>query len=315
MIQKTTRACLLMLAIAAPALAHEGEPLKPHDLLTAWEFDPGIVIPLVLSGWLYLRGIRRSGVWRKMESAAYAFGWTALVVALVSPIHPLGEALLSVHMTQHSILMLVAAPLLVVSRPLAPYLFALPAAWRTGLVRLGKRGWFQNAWRFVTRPFVAFVLSGVGLWVWHMPALYQRTVESDLVHSAQHITFLVTALLFWWAIIHGRVHGVSAAYLFITAVHTSVLGALMTVSQSLWYPVYADRTAAWGLTPLEDQQLAGLIMWVPCGLVYLGVALALFALWLRESDGRRGLYGNVAQRKNQRATNTSRALIERPYRL
>jgi cytochrome c oxidase assembly factor CtaG len=225
---------------------------------------------------------------RNIETAAYASGWTALVVALVSPVHPLGESLLSVHMTQHSILMLVAAPLLVMSRPLAPYLFGLPWGWRHRIVGIGKLRSFQTVWQFMTDPFVASIVGGIALWVWHMPALYQRTLESDLVHSAQHITFLITALLFWWAIIYGRrgrrSYGASAAYLFITAIHTSILGALMTLSQSLWYPVYADRTDAWGLTPLEDQQLAGLVMWVPCGLVYLGVALALFALWLRESE-------------------------------
>src|SRR5207253_105387 len=123
MIRTVATALLLMLVVVAPALAHEGEVLKPHDLLTAWEFDPGIVIPLFLAAWLYVRGIRRARVIRKLEAAAYIGGWLMLALALISPIHPLGESLLSVHMTQHSILMLVAAPLLVVGRPLAPYLF------------------------------------------------------------------------------------------------------------------------------------------------------------------------------------------------
>jgi len=283
-VRKFAQYCLLILAFAVPARAHEGEPLKPHDLLTAWQFDPGIVIPLAVSGWLYIRGVRRSHLSRKLESAAYACGWTALLLALVSPIHPLGEALLSAHMTQHSILMLVAAPLLVAGRPLAPYLFGLPVSWRYSLVGFGKARWFQKVWRTATEPFIAFILSGIALWIWHIPALYQRTLENDLVHSAQHITFLVTALVFWWSVIHGRLYGASAAYLFMTAVHTSVLGALMTLSGSLWYPAYSYRTQVWGLTPQEDQQLAGLVMWVPCGMVYLAVALVLIAMWLRESD-------------------------------
>src|SRR5436190_777030 len=123
MIRKIASASLLMLAIGAPVLAHEGETLKPHDLLKAWQFDPGIVIPLFVAGLLYLCGIRRLHALRKVEITAYICGWSCLVLALVSPVHPLGESLLSIHMTQHSILMLVAAPLLVVSRPLAPYLF------------------------------------------------------------------------------------------------------------------------------------------------------------------------------------------------
>jgi putative membrane protein len=300
MMRNISLASLLMLAMATVAVAHEGEPPKPHDLLTAWEFDPGIVAPLLLSGWLYLRGKRRLRSARKSAIRAYSCGWLALVIALVSPIHTVGESLLSVHMLQHSILMLVAAPLIVASRPLTVYLFALPPAWRHWVADFPKRRWFQNLWRRLTDPFVAFATSGIALWLWHIPGLYQQTLVSDLMHSAQHITFLLMAVLFWWAMIYGRVYGASAAYLFITAVHTSVLGALMTLSHSLWYPVYAGRTEPWGLTPLEDQQLAGLVMWVPCGMVYLFVALVSVAFWLRQSDRTsvKGSNGGVAFRSS-----------------
>jgi putative membrane protein len=281
-------AFLLLFVFTTPAWTHEGEPLRPHDLLTAWTFDPGIVIPLILSAALYLRGVRRSPVRRSREIQAYTAGWIFLAIALVSPIHPLGEVLLSVHMAQHTILMLVAAPLLVLGRPMAPYLFALPVSSRHRLVAFSKRTGVRNSWHFITTPFVACALSGIALWIWHAPALYQQTLESDLVHSAQHLTFLFTSLLFWWSIIHGRrsraAYGESVAYLFATAIHTSVLGALLTIAQSPWYPAYVERAEAWGLTPLQDQQLAGLVMWVPCGLIYLIAGLVLFALWLRESE-------------------------------
>ncbi len=148
----------------------------------------------------------------------------------------------------------------------------------------------SGSWAAISAPLSAWLIHGVTLWLWHIPFLYQATLDSELVHAAQHATFLGTALLFWWALIHGRggrmSYGAAVMYVFTTAVHTSVLGALLTVSSKLWYPIYDGRTLAWGLSALEDQQLGGLIMWVPAGLVYVGIGLWLFAGWLRESDRR-----------------------------
>jgi cytochrome c oxidase assembly factor CtaG len=119
---------------------------------------------------------------------------------------------------------------------------------------------------------------------------YQATLDHELVHAAQHTTFLVTALMFWWALFYGRggrmSYGTAVVYVFTTAIHTSVLGALLTCSARLWYPAYLGRTDTWGLSALQDQQLGGLIMWVPAGLVYIALGLWLFAAWLRESDKR-----------------------------
>jgi putative membrane protein len=104
------------------------------------------------------------------------------------------------------------------------------------------------------------------------------------------VSFLFSALLFWWALLHGRArmrgYGMAVLYIFTTALHTGALGAIITIANHPVYPVYETTTRAFGLTPLEDQQLGGLIMWVPAGLVYVAVALALFAAWLRESEAR-----------------------------
>ncbi|HWR52996.1 MAG TPA: cytochrome c oxidase assembly protein, partial [Bryobacteraceae bacterium] len=126
---------------------------------------------------------------------------------------------------------------------------------------------------------------------WHAPSLFDATVESEFVHTAQHMSFLGSALLFWWALIRGRGgalgYGAAVLYVFTTAVHTAVLGALLTFAPTPFYPAYAaGSTQQWGLTPLEDQQLAGLIMWVPAGVVYIVAGLWLLAGWLRESEAR-----------------------------
>jgi cytochrome c oxidase assembly factor CtaG len=280
-------AALALLATAGIASAHSGEPLEPHDLAKAWEFDPGVVIPLVLSGLLFARGARSSRGVSPTQFACFWCGWAVLAIALVSPLHPLGEALFSAHMLQHELLMVVAAPLLVFSRPLVPMLWGLPFEWRRALGHWSKRSGPQASWRFLTRPMFAWWLHAAALWLWHIPRLFQATLENEWVHSAQHLSFFGSALLFWWSLCyaHGRAnYGASFMYIFTTAVHTSILGALLTFSRAVWYPAYSQTTAPWGLTPLQDQQIGGLIMWIPAGVIYLAAGLWLFAMWLRESD-------------------------------
>ncbi|MBV8902412.1 MAG: cytochrome c oxidase assembly protein [Acidobacteriia bacterium] len=252
-----------------------------------WEFDAGIVVPLAASALLYARGARRVRGTSRRQMASFWAGWITLTLALVSPLHALGEQLFSAHMVQHEILMLISAPLLVLSRPLVPMLWAFPFAWRRALGQSAKSPMIARTWDALTLPLAAWCIHAAALWVWHAPALFQATLASDSAHAAQHASFLGSALLFWWSLFytHGRLgYGASVLYVFTTAMHTSILGVLLTFAPSLWYPAYAGRTAAWGLTPLEDQQLGGLVMWVPAGIVYLALGLYFFAQWLRESD-------------------------------
>jgi cytochrome c oxidase assembly factor CtaG/cytochrome c2 len=188
-------------------------------------------------------------------------------------------------MTQHELLMLVAAPLLVLSRPLVPLLHGLPAAWRGTVGRAGRARPVRATWRVATTPLVAWTLQAVVLWVWHAPALFQATLSSELVHAAQHVSFLGAALLFWWSLVHGRggvaSYGAAVLYLFTTSAHSGALGALLSLAPRPWYPVYAPTAATFGLTALEDQQLGGLVMWVPAATVYVFAALVMLATWLR----------------------------------
>jgi cytochrome c oxidase assembly factor CtaG len=277
---------------------HGGQPHDWHDLVRAWSFEPLVVISLGLTALLFTIGLY--SLWREApkrrsirtwEALCFAGGWLALFIALVSPLHAWGRVLFSAHMTQHEVLMLVAAPLLVLGRPLIAFLWALPLNWSRRLGNLGKIAWINRTWRTLTIPLVAWLVHAAALWTWHIPALFEATLYSDAVHTLQHLSFLLSALLFWWALIHGPQgamgYGAAVLYLFTTSVHSGALGALITVAGSVWYPSYASLTASWGLTPLEDQQLGGLIMWIPASLVYVIAGLALFAGWLREADMRR----------------------------
>lgn len=289
----------LLPIVLAPgaALAHGGRPMEPHDLWTAWSLEPAIVVALFLSAWLYSRGIeriwRRSGAGRgirRWEAACFAAGWLTLLVAMVSPVHRMGEVLFSAHMVQHELLMAIAAPLLVLGRPVIPFLWAIPIRWRRSIGGWAKAGAVAGAWRGVTNPLAAWLLHAAALWIWHLPGAYGASLASEGMHTLQHASFLGTALLFWWALVHGREgrmgYGASVFYLFATAMHSGGLGALLTFAPRPWYAGYAATTTAWGLTPLEDQQLAGLIMWIPAGASYLVAALLLLAAWMRESERR-----------------------------
>jgi len=271
--------------------------LAPHDFWRAWSFEPAVIAALALTGWLYLRGIR--ALWRNAgrghgvrawEAGAFVAGWLALAVALVSPLHRLGGALFSAHMAQHELLMALAAPLLVLGRPIVAFLWAIPISWRRILGTWSATPPVRGTWELLTLPLVAWAVHAIAIWLWHAPTLFQATVASEWIHTLQHVSFLGSALLFWWALLRGREGrlGPPAAvlYLFTTAVHTTLLGALLTFSNRVWYPIYDWSTRPWGLTPLEDQELAGLIMWVPTGLVYLVAALAIASIWLGERGER-----------------------------
>jgi putative membrane protein len=278
-------------------LFHGGQPHDWHDLVRAWSFEPLVVIGLTISLVLFAVGFWQ--LWREApkrrseriwEGIWFACGWFALFIALVSPLHAWGRVLFSAHMSQHEVLMLVAAPLLVLGRPLVVFLWAFPVNWSRWLGNIAKIRWVERTWHLFTIPLVAWLVHAVALWIWHVPVLFDAVLQNEWVHTLQHLSFLVSALLFWWALIHGPQgamgYGAAVLYLFTTSVHSGALGALLTVAGSVWYPSYIPLTASWGLTPLEDQQLGGLIMWIPAGMVYVIAGLALFAGWLREADLR-----------------------------
>ncbi len=255
----------------------------------------GIVIPLVVSAALYARGVAalrarapRRGL-HAQEITAFAAGLGVLAIALVSSLHEASEHLFSAHMIQHELMMAVAAPLLVLGKPMIVMLWAIPIRARRILGHASQSAIWRNTWQVLSRPFDAWLIHALVIWGWHIPSLFQATLHSDAVHALQHASFLGSALLFWWAIIHPRRRadlGLSIIYLFTTAVHTAILGALMVFARTPWYPEYANGAAAWGLSAMEDQQLAGLIMWIPAGLVYLVAALLIVRRWLRDSEWR-----------------------------
>jgi cytochrome c oxidase assembly factor CtaG len=286
-------AVILFVLSAGSACAHGTEP---HGTVAPWTFDPWIVTPLLVLGLLYATGSavlwRRTGIARRIrgwQALAYFTGWMSLAVALVSPLHWLGEHLFTFHMIEHEIVMAISAPLLAMARPIGILLWSLPRRVRIASGRFLRRPTVDAAWQWLSAGRNATLLHGVAIWAWHAPLLFDAAVANVAVHRLQHLSFLLTAILFWWSVFRRGDSGVGAWHLFITMLHTSVLGALMTLAPRVLYEAQTAAAAEWGLTALEDQQLAGLIMWVPAGTIYAGAALALTAIWIRSSSNTNGL--------------------------
>lgn len=270
--------------------------MTPAAALHTWVFDPLAIVAVAAAGWAYARGLGR--LWgragsghgiRRGQATAFAVGLGAIVIALLSPLDAVDTTLFSAHMLQHLLLMLVAAPLLVLGRPMAPFAWALPLAWRRGIGRVTRTRQVRAVWRAVTHPVVVWTLNLIVLWAWHLPALYEAALTNDAIHAVEHLCLLGAALLFWQTVCaaHGRrlARGMDVLYVVAAGVQMNILGALITFAGAVWYPSQEGADlAAWGLTPLADQQLAGLIMWVPSSAVYLAATATLFLAWLRTEE-------------------------------
>jgi putative membrane protein len=282
----------LLSAVPVSAMAHGTDPHAGGSALSPW--DLAVLGGLTIAGALYVGGSvrlqRRGAVHRRSESVAFAAGWLALVVAILPPLDALAISFFSAHMAQHELMMLVGAPLLIAGRPLPVWMAALPTRARRTTGTVLQSGPASGAWRALTAPVTAWALHGAAVWIWHVPALYELAAGNEAIHALQHTTFVATAALFWWGMLYGRYgragYGAAVFYVFTTTVHTGLLGAILTLAGSPLYPGYAVTAAAHGVNPVEDQQLAGLIMWVPAGFVLTIAGVALFAAWIGEAERR-----------------------------
>lgn len=263
-------------------------------MVAGWTTDLSVTAPLALSLLLYLAGVAR--LWRSagighgaswLEVAAFLAGWLLMAAALLSPLHDWSRRVFTAHMIDHELVMTIAAPLLVLARPLGPLLWAFPRRARRTVAKATRTVAYLLFWDVITMPIVAAILHAAAIWLWHLPAFYQDALGIEWMHWAQHLSFVITALLFWWAVLdgpaRGRVHASGIFLLFATGLHTACLGVLISLAQRPLYGLQSRAAADWNLTPLADQQLAGLVMWVPGGMAYVIAALWLATVWIKRS--------------------------------
>ena len=269
-----------------------------EDLFRSWTFEPWSVVSLLLGSIIYVRGWwqlhrrlpRRFGARRLI---AFQSGMLTLFLALASPLHELAEKLLQFHMMQHLFLMMVVPPLLLLGAPILPLLRGLPRpALRYGLRQLFSSRAFKRLANFFTDPLVCLLAFTVSNVAWHVPALYELALRSEFWHAVQHICFFGTGLLFWWPVVQpwpSRLRWqrwTMIPYLLFADIQNTALSAFLIFSERVLYPTYAAVPRLWGISVLDDQTAAGVIMWVPGSVIFL-VPVAVLAVGLFDSPQTR----------------------------
>lgn len=270
--------------VLGAVLAHAGEPLQPHDAWGAWNLDPVVLLLLAAATYSYVLGWR-AATDTPARRAAFAGGMAAIAAALVSPLEAVAATLVSGHMVQHVLLMLVAAPLLAVSAPGPALLRGAPAGVRDSARVLRRAvGLDGHRVRLLRTPMARWMLAVVTLWVWHASVVYGAAVENEAIHVVEHAMFLGTAVLFWSVILGpARVrisHGLALLGVFTFGLQAIFLSALLTFARDPWYSEYLPAPDGWGLDPLSDQQLAGMLLWFPGAILHTGIALYLLVMWI-----------------------------------
>jgi putative copper resistance protein D len=289
-------AVICLLAVPPAVLAHGSDVAEPSlpGVLLAWRPDPLAIGGLLLAAAAYLWAVRRVNREHPAKrhpayrSWLFGGGLAAIGVALVSPIEAYEGALFSVHMVQHMLLELAAAPLLLAGAPITLTLrVATPSVRRRLLAILQSR--IVHAISF---PVVAWLLFAAVNWGWHFSVLYDQALENQALHYLQHATFLGAALLFWWPVIGADPspwrlpHPVRILYLFMAMPQNSFLGVALMSASTVLYPHYVTNGRDWGLPPLEDQALGGVLMWVVGDAFFLAGLLLVVWLWMRHEDRR-----------------------------
>lgn len=265
-------------------LAHTDAPLAPHDLVAAWRLDPIVLVSAAVLLIVHRRG--RGPASDRRQTVALHVAVAAAVLAVVSPLEAAAGALLSAHMVQHMLFVLVAAPLLVLARPGPQLLRGLSPTGRRAVGRTRRRLRLGGAHaRALHHPVVGVAALVVGLWAWHAAALYEAALNSEVVHVTEHVVLLGGGWLFWAAVAaagRGGRHGTAVAMLFVAGLQGVLLSMLLLFSGTPWYATQAQAATAFGVPPQTDQQVAGLLLWLPSSAVYVGVALWHVARALRD---------------------------------
>ncbi len=292
-IRPAVAAAIAVAVTAGPVMAHgsvPGDPPSPGSLLLGWTFSPLPTLAIAGGAALWLWAVRRvnrqhpANPVPRARTIAFLLGLLALALALLSGIERYDTTLFSVHMVQHVLIVLVAAPLLALGAPITVLLRACSRGTR--------RKWLlpilhSRAMRLLAFPVVAWVLFAAVLWGSHFSGLFEAALEDPMVHDLEHGLFLASALLFWWPAVGldpapwRLAHPARIAYVFLQMTQNTFLAVVLLNAASVLYPHYATLGAPYGVDALEDQQLAAGIMWIAGDAIFLGSIMLLVAGWMR----------------------------------
>ncbi|MDA1279843.1 MAG: cytochrome c oxidase assembly protein [Chloroflexi bacterium] len=279
------------------------------DFASAWDFTtvPAVLFLIIVA--IYTVGTARLAIrtkaddvfWLKIAASFSGFG--LLAIALAGPLDFYSGELFAAHMSQHIVIAMFAAPLLLVGQPMPSYVWALPRPLRIGSgTALTSKGRAVTVLRNLTRPVVALPLFIGTLYAWHIPAAYNGSLENEWVHLFMHFTMFATAVFFWWPIIGPPPVRTRLSfpqrivYLLFAVTPTALLAALITLSKSVLYDFYLDSPGHFSWSPTEDQRVGGLLMWIPGNFVYLGSLTVLFFRWFADEE-RKSSTASAANRR------------------
>ena len=285
-----------LLAFPASALAHGPVPADPPTLgglIFGWSFEPAILLPLALVAIGWVAAVRRVDAAHpgnpvpRSRSVAFLAGLAAIAVALQSGIERYDTALFSVHMVQHILLTLVAAPLIALGAPVTLLLrLATPDARRRWLLPV----LHSRVLRVLTHPVVAWLLFAGVMWGSHFSPLFDLALENRLVHDLEHALFLGAALLFWWPAVGldpapwRFSHPTRLLYVFLQMPQNTLLAVVILNAPAVLYAHYATLDRPWGPSALFDQQAAGGIMWLAGDLLFIAAVAAILVGWMRHEE-------------------------------
>lgn len=249
----------------------------------------------------YARGVIRirseagpDRVVSRSQTAAFGLAIGLFVLILSPEVDEVTDALFSAHMAQHLVLMLFIPPLLVWSRPVLVMIWGLPRMWRKGFARSPSMQRIRSAVALLMQPLIVATLFLGAFSFWHLPRPYAWSLSNEWIHAFEHLSFLVTAIMFWTLVIEPsgrRQMGYIPTMLYVAAIAvlSGLPGALMILSPVVLFKAHGNAASAWGLTLLADQQIAGLIMWVPAGVFFLVPIAWLFVKALQSTEHRRAV--------------------------
>ena len=283
-------------------LFHIGDDHLPRastfvEFLQRWDLAPYILIPLAVICGAYLLGrwrLSRRTKYRVVhlgDTLFFVGGGVVLTLVLVSPIDVYGGDLFFMHMIQHLSLMMIAAPLLLLASPMAVFLWAFPGTIRHQLGRaFTPNGVLRRVLTGVTVPVIAWLFYVVVIWAWHVPVVYDKALEQEWLHIVEHLVMFGAAVIFWWPVIGPapiRSHlpyPFRFLYLFLALSQNIVLAAILTFADSPVYAHYEDSPEHWGLGVDLDQQLGGILMWLPGAMMYFTALGILFYIWVSQEE-------------------------------
>src|SRR6185437_2872784 len=256
-----------------------------RDVFAAWSLPVPLTVAIALLALIYLRGyfqIRRTrpAQFTDVRLASFLTGIAVLWIAIASPMDSFADALLSVHMAEHLLLMCAIPPLLLYGLPVVPMLRGIPTSLRRPLLTpLLRQRWLRRLAHLLVKPLIAFLAMNLGYLIWHVPALYDLALENEAWHAVEHLCFLVPSLLFWFTILwpwparhHARPWS-AIFYLLASDVLMTILCAFLTFCDRAVYPYYTAHPNPFGISPLNDQVLGAVIMWVLGSFAFLAPAV------------------------------------------